>query len=430
MNTNTAIKSIAYSTKANGNLVLPAGVNLIQRRTNLQPHRKLSRITVSSESTPIWQQQILRPSTALQQRFGQKEEPAEYIKSSVSLTPDLPHAPLPIIQEPYSSPVKKTQPKESIPPIPAVIPQLQPVAEIVQEPDDPELTTPLVSIPEPFTESDVTSVQPSYISNEIEQKLLETVDKKDGVVKPNTHAQLNATLQQLEETLTNIDNDTMADLSISLEQITGLRNKIQEQEQKLKQLNANTSSEDLEADMKTKKALLDNLQHALDNTQIELAELEKEPNADTGLISQMKEQLAQQKRSFDQLQREHKELLGKKNITPDIIQLPKQSVPATSTNQPTAAASAPKITSIPNAINGTVTDPAGKLITGAVVIIKTAEGRPLRALKTNQLGQFWVTTALENGSYLVETEAPNLSFDTVAVELTGDVVQPITIAAK
>lgn len=403
----------------------------MRRRAPQQPHRKLSRIAVSSETTPIWQQQTLHPTPTLQQRFDQNPAPVEYIKPSISFIDRVPsQASIPTRDEPATlQPETETEDSfvldsVAIPPTPS--PEEDQETDIVPQED----SSADVPQPQPSLTTEIELAEPSYISSEIEEKVLQEVAHETPLAKPKTNTQLNATLQQLEETLTNIDNTIMSDLSTSLEQITGIRNKIQEQEQKLKQLHAEDTAEDHEADVKAKKALLSNLKHALDNTQIELAELEKEPSADVALISQLREQLALQKRSFDQLQREHKEILEKQTAVPN-TNTQTQTVQASPTpQQGQTTNTAPKITTVPNAINGVVTDTAGKLITEAVVIIKSDENRPLRALKTNQLGQFWVTTALENGSYLVETEASGLNFDTVAIELNGDIVQPINITAK
>lgn len=411
--TNTAIKPLAYSTKIRGDIVLPAGINLVQRRINSQPHRKLSRMNVSSETTPIWQQQTFRPSATLQSRFESKDEPTEYLKKSISLatnsvdtvvSPKNTHEMEPARAKPTTTPPSADQNKQAVSATKGV---------------------------EDFIGSDLVLPEPSYLSKEIEENILTNTEEEIPVVQPKRHTQLNATLQQLEETLTNIDNTNMSDLSFSLEQITGLRNKIQEQEQKLQQFHAKEQSAEHEVDVKTKNALLTNLKHALDNTQIELAELEKDPSADKGLIAQLREQLAQQRRSFDLLQREHKELTDNDPTSSTVAQQTNQPTPVRATNQPSQNAGiTPKITTVPNAINGTVTDASGKLVTNAIVIIKSSENRPLRALKTNQLGQFWVTTALENGLYMIETEAPGLTFDTLSIELTGTVIPPIAVTAK
>lgn len=87
----------------------------------------------------------------------------------------------------------------------------------------------------------------------------------------------------------------------------------------------------------------------------------------------------------------------------------------------------PVITKHPNAISGVVVDKKGKLITDAVVLIKNVAGQNLRALKTNQLGQFVATTPLPNGKYFVETSKPGFSFDIIEVNLTGGVVPPVEV---
>ena len=73
------------------------------------------------------------------------------------------------------------------------------------------------------------------------------------------------------------------------------------------------------------------------------------------------------------------------------------------------------LTNTPNVINGIVKDPQGKLIQGAIVIVKDATGDPLRALKTNDLGEFVVSTPLPNGKYRVTASLPGSKFATMEV---------------
>lgn len=87
----------------------------------------------------------------------------------------------------------------------------------------------------------------------------------------------------------------------------------------------------------------------------------------------------------------------------------------------------PVLTQAPNAINGIVRDAKGKLIPDAVVIIKDKANRNLRALKTNQLGQFVVTTSLPNGQYFIQLEKKDLSFNVISIVLSGGNVPPIEI---
>lgn len=88
------------------------------------------------------------------------------------------------------------------------------------------------------------------------------------------------------------------------------------------------------------------------------------------------------------------------------------------------------LTNQPNIISGRVVDGQGKSLPGVIVVVKNAHGEPKRALKTNKLGQFVVTTPLANGQYSVEVDKKGLSFDIMSVELTGAVAPPLVIAAK
>lgn len=88
------------------------------------------------------------------------------------------------------------------------------------------------------------------------------------------------------------------------------------------------------------------------------------------------------------------------------------------------------LTSFPNVINGIVKDPSSAYIEGGVVVIYDKEGLPVRALKTNKLGQFSGSTPLPNGTYTVELEKDGFVFDVLQLELTGTVLPPLVITAK
>ncbi len=93
-------------------------------------------------------------------------------------------------------------------------------------------------------------------------------------------------------------------------------------------------------------------------------------------------------------------------------------------------ATQPTLTSFPNVINGIVVDPARNYLENAIVVIHDKDGLPVRALKTNKLGQFTGSTPLPNGIYTIEIEKDDLVFDVLQLELGGDILQPIRIAAK
>lgn len=106
--------------------------------------------------------------------------------------------------------------------------------------------------------------------------------------------------------------------------------------------------------------------------------------------------------------------------------------------RPTPAIPASQIKSIPalvltqiaNIINGIVTDTQGNYVEGAIIVAHDKQGLPVRALKSNKLGQFIAATPLPNGTYNMSIEKDNLIFDNIELELNGSVLKPIMIQAK
>lgn len=88
------------------------------------------------------------------------------------------------------------------------------------------------------------------------------------------------------------------------------------------------------------------------------------------------------------------------------------------------------LTTFPNVINGIVKDKENNYIEGVVAVIYDKEGLPVRALKTNKLGQFSGSTPLPNGIYTLELEKDNFTFDVLQIELGGEVLPPLLITAK
>ncbi len=88
------------------------------------------------------------------------------------------------------------------------------------------------------------------------------------------------------------------------------------------------------------------------------------------------------------------------------------------------------LTSQPNTLNGLVTDALNNYLDGVIVVAHDKEGLPVRALKTNKLGQFVAATPLPNGVYSVTFEKESLNFDTYQVELDGQLAPPLSVTAK
>jgi len=87
----------------------------------------------------------------------------------------------------------------------------------------------------------------------------------------------------------------------------------------------------------------------------------------------------------------------------------------------------------PNILWGFVKDTSGKSMQDIVVIIKNIRGEPVRATKTNELGQFILTTPLNNGKYIAEISSGSkkeFSFDSISLEASGNVIPPIEFLGK
>lgn len=84
----------------------------------------------------------------------------------------------------------------------------------------------------------------------------------------------------------------------------------------------------------------------------------------------------------------------------------------------------------PNILVGMVLDSANQMIEGAILEIRRSDGMPVRALKTNKLGQFQIVTPLDNDIYEIEVEKEGFEFDIIKIETKGEIIQPLEIRAK
>lgn len=88
------------------------------------------------------------------------------------------------------------------------------------------------------------------------------------------------------------------------------------------------------------------------------------------------------------------------------------------------------LTSIPNIINGIITDAQGNYLENTIIVAHDRQGIPVRALKSNKLGQFITATPLPDGRYVLTTEKESLYFPSYEIELKGEVLPPIVISAQ
>lgn len=96
------------------------------------------------------------------------------------------------------------------------------------------------------------------------------------------------------------------------------------------------------------------------------------------------------------------------------------------------AAGVPFVPDTPNLIVGIVKDPRGNVLPNILVEIKDKEGNPVRAFKTNGVGQFASATTLANGVYTIEFEDPKdkQQFETVQIEAKGEILSPLEVISQ
>lgn len=85
----------------------------------------------------------------------------------------------------------------------------------------------------------------------------------------------------------------------------------------------------------------------------------------------------------------------------------------------------------PNILTGLVHTHDDKILEGAIVeIINQETGMPVRALRSNKLGQFTIATPLSMGKYIINSELEKYIFDPVLIEVKNEIIKPILIKAN
>ncbi|MBI5045256.1 MAG: PrgI family protein [Candidatus Levybacteria bacterium] len=153
-----------------------------------------------------------------------------------------------------------------------------------------------------------------------------------------------------------------------------------------------------------------------------------------GHVNELEKQLDQIMEQKKQLEQEILAMRQKQTLAPKKVALPlatlqhSQNVRMIPSDQ-TASVGLPAIPDVPNIIIGIVKDARGNVLPNILVEIKDLNESPIRAFKTNGLGQFASATPLSNGSYTVELEDPkgNHSFEKIAIEAKGEIMLPYEI---
>ncbi len=126
---------------------------------------------------------------------------------------------------------------------------------------------------------------------------------------------------------------------------------------------------------------------------------------------------------------------------PSAVQMPKETIKPVDTPALDAAhvRSVPRnltqgvglshVPDAPNIVSGIVKDSRGNVLPNILVEVKDSAGNPVRAFKTNPLGQFTSATQLANGVYTIELEDPKKqhAFNIVQINAQGQIMLPIEI---
>lgn len=113
---------------------------------------------------------------------------------------------------------------------------------------------------------------------------------------------------------------------------------------------------------------------------------------------------------------------------PTLKEKPVQTVPSAPA---TGTAGFPSLPDVPNILLGVVRDSSGNVLPHILVEVKDKDDNPVRAFKTNQLGQFLSATQLKDGIYTIHLEdAKNqYKFDVITLTVNNQILPPLEIAA-
>lgn len=89
----------------------------------------------------------------------------------------------------------------------------------------------------------------------------------------------------------------------------------------------------------------------------------------------------------------------------------------------------PQAAEKPNLVSGITLDKNNKIIPNVILEIRDSKGYPVRALKSNKLGQFFTATPLPDGVYTIEAEHDAHRFAIMKLEAKNEIIPPLKIQA-
>jgi hypothetical protein len=101
-----------------------------------------------------------------------------------------------------------------------------------------------------------------------------------------------------------------------------------------------------------------------------------------------------------------------------------------SEQQPKFYKSIPSMINKPNMVSGVIKNRRDEHLENVVLVIKNEKGETIRALKTNKLGNFMVSSPIPNGEYKIEIDKTNdtgLTFDIIPFSANGSLLPSLEI---
>lgn len=254
------------------------------------------------------------------------------------------------------------------------------------------------------------------------ERVLRTSDQleiEDDVMEKT--AKLQELLKKIQET----EKDIVINTPMKIEQKDGVvsvskeKLEVSDQAEAIVE-NLKTKNSELNREISTLKEMLDQSGDNAENTEHQdlLARLETERTANAEHYAQLTKQI-----------QELKDNTGEKTV---LEKLPDPDVPVV--DAASVKADSPSIANKPNIISGMVKGANGAPMSNTLLIVKNSRNEPVRAFKTNVLGDFILTSPLQDGTYTLEVSAlgnnQGLTFDKITVELKGDIVPPLEIVSK
>jgi len=168
-----------------------------------------------------------------------------------------------------------------------------------------------------------------------------------------------------------------------------------------------------------------------------------EPEHKVTMLSQQINEIHAQKQQLEQELSHLKNQLATHKTVPAVAPMPTPAQAPTQPGQPLQdpqhvrtipqnvlqKVGLPHVSDSPNVVVGIVKDPRGNILPNILVEIKDKDNNPVRAFKTNQLGQFASATSLSPGIYTMELDDPKKQhrFDIIQVTANNTVLLPIEV---